>query len=426
MKRVVWPMFKWSGDEGYVARVTPGQQISIYTLPSMQLLGKKSLKIDAVVDFEWAPMSQQHREELEAGNKVTRENVVAFWTPEVQNQPARVTLMNLPGRGTIRSKNLFNVHDCKIHWQSNGEFLCVKVDRHTKTKKTQYCNLELFRLRDKDCPVQVIEIKDAVMAFAWEPRGDRFVLITTSDPMFGQVAPGQLLKTSVSFYGFDARKGDFVLLKTVDQKFMNTIYWSPKGRHVILAQIGSNSKFEMEFYDLDLEEKADEPGAGIRMVKTVEHYGMTDIEWDPSGRYVSTAGSIWMNTMEAGYAVWDFKGEQLVKNTLDKFKQLLWRPRPPTLLSKDDQKRIRKNLRDYSRQFEEQDQLDASNDSAELIERRTRLIQEWNAWREAAKATVKEIRREAEREEKVREEEVLEEVEEWVEEVISETVEVVA
>jgi translation initiation factor 3 subunit B len=40
-----------------------------------------------------------------------------------------------------------------------GDFLCVKVDRHTKTKKTQYCNLELFRLRDKDCPVQVIEIK---------------------------------------------------------------------------------------------------------------------------------------------------------------------------------------------------------------------------------------------------------------------------
>lgn len=48
---------------------------------------------------------------------------------------------------------------CKIHWQSNGDYLCVKVDRHTKTGKTRYCNLELFRLREKDCPVQVIEIK---------------------------------------------------------------------------------------------------------------------------------------------------------------------------------------------------------------------------------------------------------------------------
>lgn len=49
-----------------------------------------------------------------------------------------------------------------------GDFLCVKVDRHTKTKKTQYCNLELFRLRDKDCPVQVIEIKGVFMSiYPW-------------------------------------------------------------------------------------------------------------------------------------------------------------------------------------------------------------------------------------------------------------------
>jgi len=131
---------------------------------------------------------------------------------------------------------------CKLHWQSNGDYFCVKVDRHTKTGKTRYCNLELFRLRDKDIPVQVIEIKgtslfrfrhtyslsyffesrltevltlphsDTVTAFAWEPQGSRFTLITTNDPNAAQPMPGSLLKTSVSFYGFDARKGDFLLL----------------------------------------------------------------------------------------------------------------------------------------------------------------------------------------------------------------------
>ncbi|KAI5481585.1 translation initiation factor eIF-3 subunit 9 [Pseudohyphozyma bogoriensis] len=430
-KRIVWPMFKWSPDEKYLARVTPGQQISVYEVPTMTLLGKKSIKVDGVVDFEWAPMSDKEKDDVEAG-KSARENILAFWTPEVQNQPARVTLMTLPSRQTIRSKNLFNVHDCKIHWQSAGDYLCVKVDRHTKTKKTQYCNLELFRLREKDCPVQVIEIKDAVTAFAWEPKGDRFTLITTNDPLLGQVAPGVLLKTSISFYGFDSKKADFLLLKTIDQKYINTIYWSPKGRHVVLAQIGSNSKFEMEFWDLDLDketEKSDDAGAGIRMITTAEHYGMTDIEWDPSGRYVATSASIWMNAMEAGYAIWDFKGQELVKQNVDKFKQLLWRPRPPTLLTRDDQKRIRKNLREYSRRFEEQDQLDASNDSAELIAHRQRLIDEWNSWRANAKATVEAIRKDqgkAPRKtfgtEKGAE---LEVVEEWVEEVISETVEAV-
>lgn len=126
-KRIVWPMFKWSPDEKYLGRVTPGQQISVYEVPSMGLLGKKSLKIDGVIDFEWSPLSDKEREAVEdekagrvkADDKKkaavpVRENIIAFWTPEVQNQPARVTLMHLPSRTTIRSKNLFNVHDVSL------------------------------------------------------------------------------------------------------------------------------------------------------------------------------------------------------------------------------------------------------------------------------------------------------------------------
>lgn len=169
-KSISWPMFKWSPDEKYAARVTPGQQISVYETPSLGMLGKKSIKIEGVIDFEWAPMNDAEREALEAernGSKPAGSsnltNKLAFWTPEITNQPARVSLMSLPSRQILRSKNLFNVHDCKLHWQSQGDYLCVKVDRHTKTGKTRYCNLELFRLREKDIPVQVIEIKGALL-----------------------------------------------------------------------------------------------------------------------------------------------------------------------------------------------------------------------------------------------------------------------
>ncbi|GAA6004660.1 hypothetical protein JCM11491_002184 [Sporobolomyces phaffii] len=443
-KQIMWPMFKWSPDEKYLARVTPGQQISVYETPSLGMLGKKSVKIEGVVDFEWSPMNDKEREALEAEKNglakpgsFTRENKIAFWTPEITNQPARVSLMALPSRTILRSKNLFNVHDCKLHWQSNGDYFCVKVDRHTKTGKTRYCNLELFRLRDKDIPVQVIEIKDTVTAFAWEPQGSRFTLITTNDPNAAQPMPGSLLKTSVSFYGFDARKGDFLLHKTFDNKSSNNVYWSPKGRHVLLATLGSNSKFDIEFWDLDLEKEEgagkeqQEAGAGIRLVTTVEHYGLTDIEWDPSGRFVATYGSMWMSTMEAGFSIWDFKGQLVQENKLDRFKQLLWRPRPPTLLSRDEQKKIRKNLRDYSRQFEEQDQLEAANLNTEVVEMRKRLIDEWNAWRKECSEALDARRQEFGREVKkslVKAEEAMKEdelVEEWVEEVVSESIEVI-
>ena len=155
-----WPQIKWSPDDKYVARVTPGQQISVYELPSMGLHGKKSIKVEGVVDFEWCTIGDRDREEEAKGRK-TRENMLAFWTPEVTNQPARVTLMSFPTRAVLRSKNLFNVSDCKLHFQNQGDFLCVKVDRHTKTKKSIFCNLEIFRLREKDYPVEVVELKGA-------------------------------------------------------------------------------------------------------------------------------------------------------------------------------------------------------------------------------------------------------------------------
>ena len=39
--------------------------------------------------------------------------------------------------------------------------------------------------------------------------------------------------------------------------------------------------------------------------------------------------------MDTGFIVWSFQGRQLYRNpvVIDKFCQLLWRPRPPTLLT---------------------------------------------------------------------------------------------
>ena len=63
-KQMAWPALKWSADDKYTARLTPGQQISVYELPGMGLQGKKSLKIEGVVDFEWCPHGERDREDI--------------------------------------------------------------------------------------------------------------------------------------------------------------------------------------------------------------------------------------------------------------------------------------------------------------------------------------------------------------------------
>lgn len=98
--------------------------------------------------------------------------------------------------------------------------------------------------------------------------------------------------------------------------------------------------------------------------------------------------------MENGYHLYDFKGELLREEHLEKFKQLSWRPRPPTLLSRDEQKTIRKNLREYSKDFEEQDRIEEDKEKGAIVEERRRILSEWLAWREREEEDLKEERRE--------------------------------
>jgi translation initiation factor 3 subunit B len=293
-KKMQWPTFKWSADDKYVARLTTGQSISVYETPRMNLLDKSSIKIEGVVDFEWAPATPKRD-----GVK-TYEQLFCYWTPELGSNPAKVGLMSVPSKEIVRTRNLFNVSDAKLHWQSEAAYVCVKVDRHSKSKKSLATNLEIFRVREKGVPVEVVDsIKDAVINFAWEPKGNRFVLITTGEVVVQAAVPP---KTAVSFFAPEKLKGgapgNFRHIRTVDKKNSNAIYWSPKGRFVVVAALQSQQSFDLDFWDLSFEKPKEESekgekelNANLQLMDTAEHYGVTDIEWDPTGRYVATVAS---------------------------------------------------------------------------------------------------------------------------------------
>ena len=66
---------------------------------------------------------------------------------------------------------------------------------------------------------------------------------------------------------------------------------------------------------------------------------------------------------------------------IDRFKQLSWRPRPATLLTKEEQKKVRKNLREWSKIFDEADYNKKNAANRAVVEHRRRLLEEWQAWR---------------------------------------------
>ena len=348
--QMMWPFIRWSHDDKYFAR-SDEDMLSVYETPSFGLLNKKSFKIPGIRDFSWSPA----------------DNILAYWMAEDKDVPARVTLIEIPSRNEIRSKNLFNVADCRMHWQKSGDYLCVKVDRYSKIRKDKneikysgmYYNFEIFHMQEKQIPVDSVEVKESIHAFAWEPVGSKFAIIHGDQP-----------NICVSFYGVKTGQTP-ALLKKLEKKCCNHLFWSPAGQFIVLADLRSSNGM-LEFVDAN----------DFNVMAQQEHYQASDVEWDPTGRYVVTVCSFWKTKVDTGYCVWSFQGKILKRNTSGAFCQLLWRPRPPSLLSAKEQKEIRKNLKKYSAQFESKDRMRTSRASKELIEKRRTMMNEFNAYRE--------------------------------------------
>jgi translation initiation factor 3 subunit B len=86
--------------------------------------------------------------------------------------------------------------------------------------------------------------------------------------------------------------------------------------------------------------------------------------------------------MENGYHIYSFSGQLLREEPIEQFKQFVWRPRPERLLSKEEMKTVRKNLREYSRTFDEADLAKRSSADKAVVEERRRKLNEWLAYRE--------------------------------------------
>jgi len=336
-----WPAFRWSADDAMFARLGD-DCIYVYESSTMKLIKDKSdkrssVKVEGVRQFLWSPTDP----------------IVSLWIPEYTNNPAKVVLMELPSRNELRQKNLFSVADLRMTWHDQGHFLCVKVDKHSKSKKTLNSAFELFRMRDKDVPIEVTEFtkETTVIAFAWEPKGIRYAIIH---------AEAGTQRTDVSFYTMGSKyNGRISLIKTLEKKACSTLWWSPVGSIILLANLKGTAG-QLEWIDVNT----------TSTIGEAEHFMCSDIEWDPTGRFVGSSVSHWRHQMENGFMLWSSHGRELSHIKQDKFYQLHWRPRPPSLLTEAQEKEVRKNLRKYSAKYELEDEALKSQLGADKLRER--------------------------------------------------------
>lgn len=390
--RMPWPLIKWSYDDKYCARQGP-DAIAIYeTEKDFQLLDKKLVKVENIQDFEFSPAGVK----LASSKKTDPLDVVlSYWTPESENQSAKVCVMSLPNKSILRTIPLVQVKDIKLLWNESGKHLCCNVTRHTKSKKTFFSNLHIFQLFEKDIPVDKIELQDLVLNFKWEPKSNKFITISKVDR--GEISNSNVGTESNTTTFFDVEEvkvgagknasslKKWVPLTNISNSF-NDISWSPNGRFAILTTLGLPSS-QLKFYDVEFDgekpkDQNKKVSSNLKLLQTHDVSGLTELQWESSGRFVTGISSSWKTKVSNGYTIYDCVGHILKEEQINGFKEFLWRPRPASLLSSNDKKRVRKNLKEYAAQFEESDTMDTNAALRELILKRKALLSEWTKYRE--------------------------------------------
>jgi|Transcript_104720 translation initiation factor 3 subunit B len=342
-----FPQFLWSPDGKYLAEMRNETTIFVRDTETFSAITDekgqaRSLKYENLATFQWSPKA----------------NIISLWTKENDNNPARLVLVEIPSRRELTSRSRTQV-EAKLFWQSEGAYLCL-MSTKVKAGKTGKIapgatNLEIIRMREKNYPVDTVEIKDTVKTFAWETGGSRFGVITTD-------ADGHRPQLLMYLLGSDKCTQVASIALPVASSYTN-IFWAPLGQYFVLAGMGAGTNGDLLFGGLMPDNK-------LEILHKEDHFMLTHVEWDPSSRYVITAVTQVMRDdlgfryqMEAGYAIFTFQGRKLV-GTIQKEKlyAIHWRPHPPSLLDEKAQADVKKNIKQFSKRYDALD--DQAKDAA--------------------------------------------------------------
>jgi translation initiation factor 3 subunit B len=90
----------------------------------------------------------------------------------------------------------------------------------------------------------------------------------------------------------------------------DNLKWSPRTPYFILYTVNNQNAYN-SFQIWDLLQK--------NLIVTNKYFGMTDIEWDPTGRFVTSSVSQFRRSNENGFIIWNLTGAIIREFKTDKF-----------------------------------------------------------------------------------------------------------
>ncbi len=363
--------FAWSADSRFIARIVTKidtdkkaggaiatEFVEVYEAPTFRLLEDRSTKAPGARELAWCPK---------------RHNILSWWSPEVADGPTTVSFLRIvptaaggATREYAKQVNQYLVQDVKVRWAPQGDFCAIIAEMLTKAQKAKIkkatggkllaldsaapigkmasagFEIKVLRFKSKaaDPPIDELEVKERVVQFAFEPHANRFAVLT-----------GDSSRLAVVFYTLGAERGITKTHELKDQA-VSALHWSPRGEVLLMTGLGMSLGGHLAFYD----------AKEHKMLAEAAHEAANGVAWDPSGRMVATVKTRPMGKMQHareaqsnGYMLWTFQGAKV--HTADKPKvwQFMWRPRPDALLSEEELRDVRANLRKFVERYQGED-----------------------------------------------------------------------
>merc|ERR1739838_867360 len=119
-------------------------------------------------------------------------------------------------------------------------------------------------MRSKDVPVEIVELKDTIKGFYWEPKGSRFAVISTDESG---------LRPKLSIYCLKKDKCEVICSNDLPGTNYNDLFWAPEGQYFVLAAVGQSGG-EMLFCMVT-------PDNRFEVLHKEEHFMLTQVHWSP-------------------------------------------------------------------------------------------------------------------------------------------------
>ncbi|XP_073356842.1 eukaryotic translation initiation factor 3 subunit B-like [Aegilops tauschii subsp. strangulata] len=185
-----------------------------------------------------------------------------------------------------------------MHWQNNGEYLAIQVDRYAESENTTCTSFELFMIMERGIPVFELDTKnDNIIVVADCRRSQRRVREREmEDRDLRCELPLQLFGVSVIMQTLmrAAGKEEELITPSHDARpdYLTIIAFAlePNGCQFAVIHGDEGTNGQLEFYTVDdLETMTTEEQLefynvdDLEVMATEEHSMVIDVMWDPTG-----------------------------------------------------------------------------------------------------------------------------------------------